>query len=475
MKTAARPSVTGVLPLVALFTVSLPAPALFAAERAADGAAGQPWRLATQADWLTLSVQHRARYETIDGQYRSGSDGGDQGLALRTLVAAELARGSWRVGAEMLDARMYFDDAGTTLDTSQVNAAELVQGYVAWQGDTDFGLDLAARSELKLGRQTIDLGSRRLLARSLFRNTINAFNGADWTLTGASGWMVRSLAVLPVVRRPDARDALGGNVAEFDEDDSGSVLWAAALRSMPLAFGSFVEGYVVGLNESDDDAATRNRRLYTPGIQWWRNPARGHLDFELEVMLQLGVVRETASAADRVDLDHFAHFEHAQLGYTIDAVWTPRLLAQFDYASGDGDPADGDSGRFDTLFSARRFEFGPTGLWGAFARANLISAGGRLIVAPRSSLQLTLAQRAFWLAERRDAWVPAAVRDRSGAAGRFIGHQTEWIVTWTAVPGNVVIEGGGVWLTQGEFAQNAPNAAGNGDSTYLYTQIMLTF
>ena len=435
-----------------------------------------PWRLQSALalpDWLTLSVQHRMRYESIDGQFRSGGSGGDQGLASRTFVAAEARKGAWRAGAEMLDARLMLDDGGTPLDTSQVNSAELLQAYLGWRIEAP---STAVRtSAVTVGRQTIDFGGRRLLARSAFRNTINGFTGVDWQMAGTAGWESRALAVMPVVRRPDGRRDLARDVSGFDEEDSGSVLWLTALRSRPLAGGARVEGYVVGFHESDERFATRNRRIYTPGVRWWREPSAGHFDFEWESMLQFGEVRATNAATDQRDLDHFAHLQHAQFGYSFIAPWSPRVLAQFDYASGDEDPNDGDSGRFDSLFSARRFEFGPTGLWGAFSRANLISAGARVIAKPTKALQLTLAHRGYWLAEQRDAWVAAGVRDRSGQSGRFIGQQLEWNAIWTVLPGNLALEVGGAWLANGEFIDDAPQASGNGDSTYLYTQIQVSF
>jgi hypothetical protein len=71
---------------------------------------------------------------------------------------------------------------------------------------------------------------------------------------------------------------------------------------------------------------------------------------------------------------------HAWAGYTFNTAWLPRVSFQYDQASGDSaNPAT--FTRFDTLFGARRWEFGPTSLYGAVQRSNLISPGVRLHVA----------------------------------------------------------------------------------------------
>jgi hypothetical protein len=95
---------------------------------------------------------------------------------------------------------------------------------------------------------------------------------------------------------------------------------------------------VLGLHEEDGSRfGTRDRELYTPGFPVYRDPAKAQFDFELESILQFGESRASA-ATDVVDLDHFAHMQHIQAGYTFDAPWSPRVLAQYDYASGDEDP-----------------------------------------------------------------------------------------------------------------------------------------
>ena len=153
-------------------------------------------------------------------------------------------------------------------------------------------------------------------------------------------------------------------------------------------------------------------------------------------------------------------------------VLTFVVLAVY-HASGDEDPSDGRNGRFDTLFGARRFEFGPTGIYGPFARSNLFTAGGRVQVRPRAGVSAFLAYRGFWLAQKRDRWTTSGVWDPTGQSGRFLGHQIEIRGRWRPLPGNLLLELGWAHLFQGEFARTAPNAVATRDSDYFYTQVVI--
>ncbi len=424
-------------------------------------------------DWLTFSIEHRTRYEVMDDVFRRGAHGNDQVLAFRTLVFAEARYRGFHLGGEFEDSRIALDSPGTPVSTSLVNPAELLQAYLAWEGRNLFGsgLDLA----IKGGRQTLDFGSRRLIARNRFRNTINGFDGIDLQVQRRGAWQWRSFFVFPVARLPAGKAALRKGQTEFDEEHAGTFFTGTFFGFDRLPLQSHGELYAYYLHEEDSDrVASKNRKLWTPGFRWYRKPQAGQLDFELETALQTGSSRVSTSSVN--SLDHFAWFGHAALGYTFDLPWRPRLLAQYDYASGDDDPSDGKNRRFDTLFGARRFEFGPTSIWGAFARANLNTPGFRVQVKPGRGVSGFFAYRAFWLAEKRDAWTGAKLQDPTGRSGRFLGHQVEIRARWRAIPQRLLLEAGWAHLFKGKFARNAPSAPRNrGDADYFYTQTSLSF
>ena len=435
-----------------------------------------PWRLDGAAPLptrLSISGSQRSRYESLDGQFRVRGSGGDQVLALRTLLLTELRFDALRVGAEIIDSRALLNDTGSFVSTTVVDPVELLQAYVSW--DLRGLIDADDRHQFRSGRLTMNFGSRRLVARNLFRNTLNNFTGAEWRWHGGHGEL-RAFYTLPVNRKPNTRAELLDDHAEFDEEHGMVVFWGLYYMPGSLPWGLRGEVYLFGLDEEDADGRrTRDRQLITPGLRLFRPPSRGGFDFLIESVFQVGESRASPLSIDTTDLDHFAHFQHLGLGYSFAAAWSPRLIVQYDYASGDDDPDDGDNERFDTLFGARRFDLGPTGIYGPFVRGNLSTPGVRLTLQPTPRMTSFVAFRAYWLASDRDAWVAAALRDRSGQSGSFIGHQVEARFRWDIAPGNLRLEAGVAHLFAGEFMGDAPTAAGQGDATYLYTQATIAF
>jgi hypothetical protein len=76
--------------LLAIFFVSLIIAPLTPAAGADATAAVQ--RKGELPNWLKLEGETRARFETLDGQFRANGSGGDQLLALRTLLRAARLR-----------------------------------------------------------------------------------------------------------------------------------------------------------------------------------------------------------------------------------------------------------------------------------------------------------------------------------------------------------------------------------------------
>jgi Alginate export len=428
--------------------------------------------------WLELSVEQRTRYETMDGNFRGNSKGGDQQIPLQTNVFAQAHFGDFRLGGEFLDARALGIDKGSNVNNTHVDEADFLQGYVAW-GDQNVNFS-GIGAEIVAGRQTLNLGSRRLVARNAFRNTINSFTGLKVRLTDYSKWQFTGFLTVPVIRYPSGFDQILNDAHQWDEEDTHTWFSGGFLEVFDLGFGINSELYLYHLNEADSPRnATRNRRYFTPGFRFYSKPAAGDVDFQFETMGQFGTTRGSTDKTDGQNLNHTAWSQHVDVGYTLDNTWMPRLALEYDYASGDGNPKDNKDERFDPLFGARRFEFGSTGIYGAFARSNINTPGLRLNLNPRSDVQLGVSYRAFWLASNTDAWTTTgtattALRDKSGNISNYIGQQLELTARYD-FNSSLNFETGWTHLFKGEFAKNAPNAPDGKDIDYLYVQSMLRF
>ena len=419
-----------------------------------------------RAPALSLSGDHRTRYERLSNQFRAGLEGTARALMLRTRVSVELDLGRFRLRAELQDSRSYLADSATAVTTSMVNPLEPL--HAAVEIPLDGLLRRGSRSVLRAGRFTMDIGGRRLISRNRFRNTSDGFTGVEWRWTGPDDSGVRAFYTLPVARRVSG-DVLD-NRPRLDKERAGVRLWGVRFSRADLPWGDRGEVYYYGLSEEDaPGVATADRRLQTIGVRFHRPATLAGFDYELESVVQFGHSR--ASRAATVELDHFAHLQHIAAGYTFAAPGTPRLRLQFDHASGDRDPADGRNNRFSSLYGSRSFEFGPSGIHGAFARANLTTPGVRLTLAPRSGVNVTGSARGYWLASSADEWTTAGIANTGESSARHVGTQWELIAGWELVAARARLEAGVVRLNAGELMRNAAK----GDATFTFVGTTLSF
>ena len=422
---------------------------------------------------FSLTVAHRARYEFLSDEFRRGTTGDREIAVLRTLVDGRVRLvdelgpfDGLYLGGEFQDSRAVVN-GDTPLNTTIVNSVELLRAYLELHDDDFMGGKLMAQA----GRITMDLGSRRFVSRNRYRNTINGFTGVDLHWESESGATLRGFWTMPQRRRSTRQDKLRDNEVQVDKADLDLQFWGVAASANFDGLGKG-EVFMLGLHERDEKGrSTRRRQLYTPGFRLYRKPATGKFDYTIETAVQVGRSRAGSSGGR---LDHLAHFHHLEIGYRFDAPWSPRLVLQYDYASGDDDPNDSNNNRFDTLFGARRFDYGPTGIYGPIARSNVHTPGLRLQVKPGKRVTSFVALRSFWLADKRDGWTTSrGLRDTTGSSGDYLGTQIEIRIRWNVLPGNLKLETGYAHLFDGEFIDNVPQSSKPGDLSYVYAQIVI--
>lgn len=442
---------------------------------AGAGAIPAPAQAQTQGpsvtEGLSLGGSVRVRVETIAGQARAGFNPGDTVYESRTQLRLAWRRAHLRVVAELHDSREWGANPGTPLSTSEVNTLEPVQAYV--QADLGDLLGQGTASSVQAGRFTLELGSRRLIANDDFRNTTTGFTGLRGDLLTAGGVRATALWALPLARLPDDGARLRRNAAELDREGFDVVLWGGFLALQRKGSPLLREVSFLALREHDAPGRpTRDRALDSLGLRVLREPVPGRLDWGAEAIMQWGTISATAqSGAARLPVR--ASFVRLHAGYSFAAPWRPHLLVEFDRASGDG--PGGRYGRFDPLYGMRRADLAPAGLFSTVGRTNVVSPGVRLELTPSPRLDGFIGYRALWLADPRDAFSTTGVRDLSGGAGRFAGHQIDSRLRWWVLPRRLRLEANAVLLAKGRFLRTAPGAPAGATTRYGSLSLAASF
>jgi hypothetical protein len=365
-----------------------------------------------------------------------------------------LGNGPFRFLFEGQDSRAYSNNAsGDFVNNTTVNEWDILQLFGSLTLDNVGGSGL--RTDLHFGRMTLDFGRRRYIARNDFRNTTNAFDGVHWQIGQGKTWRFRAFLVEPVIR----------DMVQLDTQTAKSVFWGTYVESQHFPWLN-VNAFYFGLNDQQPQNKNLYRTYSTFGLRLFKSPVINEFDYEFEGAIQTGHLGT---------VDHFAYNPNAEVGYTFNLPWTPRLLAQYTYASGTRTPGGSQDGNFDPLFGARRFDLMPTGNFGPFFRSNISSPGWRLIVQPAQDWTVQVKQRFWWLAQGNAVYVGGIVQDSTGGAGNYLGHDLELRVQW-ALSNNLDFDVGydhwfkGSYFDSPAIIAQMP-AGGNKDTDYFYLQM----
>jgi hypothetical protein len=429
---------------------------------------------ASERTRLTWSVSERVRYSGLLNQFRPGLSGDDQALVFRTAFRVDLALPHLMVVGEAQDSRAYLTDEQSNVSTALVNAVDLLQAYVVFGRTTNAS---AVRPEVQLGRFSMELGSGRLIAQEAYRDVARTFTGVKVRWRPTSRGTLTAFAALPVLTLPDDRDSLLHNRIAPDEEHLNLKLWGALHECDRLWLRSRGELYLYTLREHDDPAKreTRDRKLWTIGGRLYRVAAANVFDFDTEAAWQGGRAHASTAASDVRSLDVAAHYLHLNGGYTFARSWSPRVAVEYDYGSGDSNPADGQWNRFDSLFGNRRVDLAPTSIYGALGRENIDTLGIRASIAPSSRIDAFSVFRVVRLAAAADAFASTGVRDPTGRSGTDGGRQIDLRLRAWIIPASVRVEVGATHLIDGHFLRVAPNATREGNSTFFYGDVTYTF
>ena len=401
-----------------------------------------------------VSGSFRVRYESLNNPIfptsSTAREQSNQRLSTRFIVNSTVSYQNLAATIEIRDSRVFLDENDPTLTANQVNTLEPTQFFITYKPERESGLYEV--SAIKVGRMELDYGSRRLLAKTAYRNATNSYDRIVVEARVAD-WQVHGVYVLPVSRFPTDSESLDGNERAFDKSFSERKFFGvyAASKDNNVKLQSY------WLKEDDSEAlATKNRDLYTLSVDYTQ-PFDNGLITNIEVVGQTGTSYQTASANDTVEKDVRAYMLFGYVGKQI--TDNTFLRAEVDYISGDNDTSDDTISDFDTLYGVRRFDFGPTDVYQAMPRRNLKAVGLRSVSKPAKAHNIMLGYKAMWYQK-----APQDVNS-------FIGHQVEARWRYQVRP-ELRLVLGGAYLKKGEgFARGDYSD----NSAFLFTGALYTF
>jgi len=397
-------------------------------------------------DWLEFGLEYRYRFEHRDDDYRNGLTDQHQSLS-RTDIYFGIKKifDPLRFTLEVQDSRQW--EAGFDDNVNDVDKWDILQGFAELYFPDAFGKDHPL--SIRAGRMTIGLVDRRLVARNGFRNTTNAFDGFRLTMGQKKNiWQADVIAVMPVERlleqpdRPDEERWLYGFVYTW-----------RGWRNLGT-----VEVFYFVLDEDRKNPALLDREVHSIGTHVYGPIGTTGFDYDTNFTWQFGNDGPNTRRA-------FA--THAELGYSWEHAWKPRLSVYCNYASGDPDAPDHLAERFDPMF-------GDSTSYGGFQIQrfeNMINPNLRLTLKPHDKVELNGFYRAYWLARDADRSSWDGRIDPAGDSGDCVGQTVELMMKYNVCP-NATIDLGYCHFFPGSFIDNSGRSR---DSDFFFVSTTLQF
>lgn len=421
-------------------------------------------------DWLDLGVVARLRYEYRDNDFRRAREAVDQPLYLRTRLFAAVKNkfDPLRATIELQDSRRFNSVFRPT--NMEVNEAEVIQGYGELYFKGAFGQDDLGNDRplsVKAGRLGFEMTDKRLVARNEFRNTTNTFQGLRVTLGQKnSDWQADLFALNPVIRfmdkadKPDPAQWLYGAVGDWRK-------WSRVITLQPYYYLLQQDGSKSQYGPDGNmvaPIARKNREIHTAGLRGYGVAGETGMDYDLNYARQWG---------EDGGLDHDAYTYSLEAGYTTEHPWKPRFSGNTSYASGDKNPNDNSSQRFERLFGFNR----PLSNNDYALLTNIQVFKLRAELNPVDSLKIDFGYSWLKLASATDAWVPGALlRDSTGNSGRDIGQEFDIRVRYPISKYMGLIVGYAHFMA-GEFTKKTSQLREPGrseSSDFLYVETTVT-
>jgi hypothetical protein len=384
--------------------------------------------------WLHFGGEYRIRPE--EHAAYSFTPGHNDGFALSRLrLNLEMTPTTWFVAFVQVQDSEPMGITPAHITTSVKDVFDLRQAYVQFQKGEKSWIRFRA------GRQELRFGQERLIGVSNWTNAPRVFDGFRLSL-GTNQNHVDVFSASVVINNPVAFDNHAGGINLHGIYGSFSS-WVPKARVEPYVFWK-----ALPLVRSETGTAG-NENLWTYGFRW-NGKLPLNFDYTVEAAKQTGNYSTDAIAAGA---------GYANFGYSIPNIpLHPRLLIQYDYASGDGRLKDGKAGTFDQLYPSDHGVFGLTDLFGW---RNIVQERAGVELKPLNHLIVKVDFRELYLATGYDSLYTStgSVLVRSPATGalhRDVGQEPDILAQYD-VRENITVGAGYGYLFAGRFlTENSP-------------------
>ncbi len=291
--------------------------------------------------------------------------------------------------------------------TLDVDSIELQNGHL------DLRFEEGEAFRLRLGRQELEFGKQRLVSPLDWSNTRRSFDGVRLTAR-ASSWKIDGFWTKYDVIHKYSFNRPG---------ESGLDLYGLYGTGSAGELGR-IDLYWLGTerDRSTWGGATADEKRQTFGGRLWGGSKSGW-DWEMESAFQVGT-------HGRRDIR--AWMATGEVGHTWSQThFRPRLSTGVDYASGDGDPSDGEVNTFDHILPLGHAYLGYIDFVG---RQNILDWRQETRFNLGHGWMVTAANHLFWLDEPADALYNAGsgvVRPGRPGAPRRVGSELDFTASQT--------------------------------------------
>ena len=355
---------------------------------------------------------------------------------------------------------------------AEADTFDLHQGFVRLGGVEAFPL------VAKIGRQELSYGDERLIGAFDWNNIGRVFDAAKLRYEAEVGWVDAFVGRVVI---PD-----DNNFNNSNDDDHFSGIYGSTRKLIPK---QETQLYFLARNVGEDSPATIGpglppiltgaspRDVYTLGLRVKSLPgAHGPWDYSAEMAGQLG---KFTMPGTMTSLDHSAFAAHVGGGYTVTNLFgKPRFGLEYNYASGDDDPNDGDHGTFDNLFPTNHKFYGYMDF---VSWQNIHNPRLQASFKPMEKLLVTADVHGFWLADTSDFFYQVNGAPRAGSGygvnpgySSFVGAEIDLVATYTFNSAMMAQAGYGHFFT-GDYIDQSLTASGSEDADWFYLQFTVRF